>query len=536
MLDRAIGVLLSIERRSKALASRPWLLIATLTCVSLAARALLLPLVPVPRPAIQDEFSYLLAADTFASGRLANPTPPLIEHFETPQVIARPTYASKYPPFSALLMALGQRLTGIPWTGVWLSTGLLAGALCWALLGWLPASWALAGSLIALLKIGIVSYWSESYWGGNCAAIGGALVVGALPRLSRRPETSSGVAFAVGLAILANTRPYEGLVLAAACITQLAIQFAKSRTPLAPLVRGLILPAFLVLVPAFAWMGYYNYRVTGNALELPYTLHEKQYVARPPLWWQDDPRQTPEYSSAALRNFWTQGDAPQKLAAREHFVGAHISDLRVVGLFFLGWPLLLGVAALTRQLWRDPAAKTALVLLCVFYAGIALDLRLFPHYAAPATALVYILAACAFRALRQSWPGADLERAAVTWGFATVFALTAMLGLLTPDNRNLFGSIDYHVRAEQATASAQLAHQPGRQLVLVRYGPHHDLYEELVYNGANLDNAKLIWARSLGPQQDRQLAERFPGRTIWLAEEDGRLTLTRYKSNGRDAD
>jgi hypothetical protein len=520
---------LALEYLLSTLARRKILTILLIGVTSLAARALLLPILPIPKPAIQDEFSYLLAADTYASGRLTNPTPAFPEHFETLQVILHPTYASKYPPLSGLVMALGQKLTGQPWAGVWFATGLLCAAICWALQGWLPATWALLGSLIALLEIGIVSYWTESYWGGTCAAIGGALVIGALPRLIRRARPAVALAFAAGLAILANTRPYEGLILAVACSLYLAYAFARRRVGVLHLAKTVILPAALFLAPALAWMGYYNYQVTGHALEMPYALHERQYVIWSPLLFLTKPAPTPAYTSAALQEFWTQGDRHEKVEAREHFAKAHVSDLIQLARFFLGLPLALCMLALARPLWRDPTARAALLLLGTFYAGAAFDARLFPHYAAPATALLYILAAATFRAARNAWPGKFGERVFVPWALITAVMAIAAASLFTPGNRYLFGAIDYHVQAKHAAIAEQLDRLPGDHLVLVQYGPRHEIYEELVYNRADLDRSKVVWARSLSPEQDQKLFRHYPRRHVWILAEDGFLKLNDYR-------
>jgi hypothetical protein len=517
---------LVVEQRLAWLARRKWLSIFLIGALSLASRALLLPILPIPRPAIQDEFSYLLASDTFASGRLANPTPAFPEHFETPQVIVHPTYASKYPPLSGLALAFGQNLTGEPWVGVWLSAGILCGAICWALQGWLPASWALLGAFLALLRIGIVTYWSEGYWGGACAATGGALVIGALPRLLRRHGAGAALAFASGIAILANTRPYEGLVLVLASAVYLAVILVRRKTGIGHWVRNVALPMALVLVPVLAWMGYYNYRVTGNPWELPYAAHEKQYAVWSPLLWQTHPAPEPVYSNGFLKEFWAVGDSHEKLMARQNLVKAHVSDAFDLGRFFLGWPLILAMLGLALPLWRDPRARGVLLLLALFYAGVAFDDRLVPHYAAPGAALVYILAACAFRGLRKSWPGGFAERMYLPWCLFAVFTITTLAGLLNARYR--FGPVDFHVLAKRSAVMKRLQKEPGRQLVLVRYGARHDLYEELVYNSADIERSQVIWARSLDPARDRQLLDHYRDRHVWLLEEDGKFILTRY--------
>src|SRR5215468_4254128 len=73
-----------------------WSMLA-LAALSVVLRLALLSHAPVPTPVGSDDFSYLLAADTIAHGRLANPMHPLREFFESIFVLQEPSYSSIFP-------------------------------------------------------------------------------------------------------------------------------------------------------------------------------------------------------------------------------------------------------------------------------------------------------------------------------------------------------------------------------------------------------------------------------------------------------
>jgi hypothetical protein len=229
------------------IARKPQRSVLLVGVLSLAGRAALLPIFPAPTPRTHDEFSYLLAGKTFASGRLTNPTHPLWMHFESFHIDQRPTYMSMYPPAQGLFLALGIVLSGSAWMGVWLSAGLMCAGICWALQGWLPPRWALLGGLLVALRLGTLSYFANSYWGGAPAALGGALVIGAVPRIKRYCRVRDAVLMGLGLALLANTRPYEGFLLGASATIAADYMDQTKGWPVRILMLRLILPLGIIV-------------------------------------------------------------------------------------------------------------------------------------------------------------------------------------------------------------------------------------------------------------------------------------------------
>jgi hypothetical protein len=73
---------------------------------------------------------------------------------------------------------------------------------------------------------------------------------------------------------------------------------------------------------------------------------------------------------------------------------------------------------------------------------------------------------------------------------------------------------------ERAEVVRQLAQQPGKQLVLVRYGEKHNVHEEWVYNRADIDAAPIVWAREMTPPQDAELLDYYRGRSVWVLDAD----------------
>ena len=525
------------ERTLGKLAERPRLAVVVVGLTALAARAALLPVLPIPEPAVHDEFSYLLAADTFAQGRLANPTHPLWIHFETFHEIWHPTYASMYPPAQGLILAFGQVVLGHPFWGIWLSLGLMCGALCWMLQGWLPPRWALLGGLLAIIRLATFSYWANSYWGGAVAATGGALVFGALPRLKQSLRVPDALLLGLGVAILANSRPYEGLMFSLPVgAALLAWILGKNRPPFRASLCRLVLPTGLLLGLVAVLMGYYFWRVTGNPWRMPQQVDRETYAVVPYFLGQAL-RHVPTYHHAVMKDFylsyelpfWEQTRSLGSLLWQECSRAVELWAFYLQPLFTL--PLLMAIAVLPYGFsWREISPGTRFLLMAMDFglAGYALEVFFSPHYTAPGTCLVFALVLGAMRSVR-SWRwrqkpvGLAITRAILLIGGA-LLALCAVCGPSLRPQEPWPSTWCIPGRSTlmlyRAQMLAKLQGEPGPHLVIVRYSAAHNFRAEWVYNRANIDGSKVIWARDMGREQNVELLRYFQGRRIWLVEAD----------------
>ena len=474
---------------------------------------------PAPEPRVRDEFSYLLAADTFASGRVTNPQHPMWTHLESIHILQTPTYMSMYPPAQGLLLALGQKIAGVPWIGVLLEMSVCCAALCWMLQAWLPPGWAFFGGLLIAMKIGVFTYWMNSYYGGGIAALGGALLFGALPRVMRRANLRDALLLALGLAILANSRPYEGFIAAIPAAGALIWWLLRSRASDASAGSkwlNVALPIVAVMIVTGAWIGYYNWRVTGNALVMPQTLNRQQYAVAPYFMWETL-RPDPPYRHEILKKFYTEWESGFQLSDQQDSLEGWLASAKervwAVWVFYLGTALTLPLLMLPWAL-RDRRMRFWACAAPVFLIGLVLARFTQAHYVAPMIGGLYVLLMQCFRHLRHA---AGEEAGA--W-MVRAIAIVVVVGFVRNAAMANPGTAAAHP-FERAVVEQHLEQMPGPQLVMVRYGENHYLDQEWVYNHADVDHAKVVWAREMSLRSDNvDLQAYFHNRTCWILEPD----------------
>jgi hypothetical protein len=513
-----------IERCGIRLANRKSLAVIAAGAAAILLRLSIAPFGPlVPVPHVHDEMSYLLAADTFAHGRLTNPAHPLRIFFDTIHVNQIPTYMSKYPPAQGAVLAIGQ-LLGRPWIGVLLSVAAMCAAILWMLQGWMPARWALLGGVLVIARFAAGNYWIDSYWGGAVAATGGALALGALPRIIHHQRARDGLLLGLGAAILANSRPFEGVFFFLPVAAALLLWLVGRRSPSLRITGPrVVAPVAAVLILTAGFIGYYNWRLTGHALLFPYVLNNQTYSSTPNFVWQDL-RPSLHYANAQFDDYYNNW--MHSIFEQTRFDGwrsglAHEYQAKLVAFqkYFLPTEFWAPVAATLFWLVRDRKFWQLFAPFAVCFAALTTVVWFEPHYAAPLLGALIAILVQALRHLRKWTPrgrptGIGLSRAVVLFVLATIpFRVAASF-------REAAADPSIQQMAFRAQFLRQLEATPGDHLVLIHYGEDHDVGQEWIYNRADINSARVIWARVIPGVDERPLLEYFRGRVVWDVDAD----------------
>lgn len=478
------------------------------------ALLLLLSFMAWPYPIAPEEFSLRLAADTFAHGRLTNPTHPLWTFFETMQVISKPFYASKYPPAPGMIMAFGQFFLGTPVAGIWLAYVGAVLAVYWVLTLCLPPVPALVGGALVATHATFVLNWGLAFWGGGVLMAGGALVLGATLSLLRQPRGRHVSLMALGLLLLWTDRTYEGLVFSLIPVGVLLymlqqVQYWHGTRPLLRWIPGLLLIGVSLLAqPA------YNEEVTGEPFRAPHSLYYTQYEQARLLVFQSAKRE-PFYNRPEMKKMHKREAANFFYRETvEGFLGGILTKVIVFENFYLS---LLFLVPFVLFLISPKAASDRVVLwmILVLFGANLICVQEMPQCMAPATAA---LAVAVGQGMLFMWQANMRWR---EWGQRCVLAvlLSALPLLLWESIQQARSSGRQLVRQRQADED-YLDEKGGQHVVLVKYGPQHPVRNEWVYNLADIGQQSVIWAVDKGAIQNQALFRYYPTRTFWQVRPD----------------
>jgi hypothetical protein len=472
----------------------------------------------------------LLQADTFAHGRVAYPTPLYWQHFETEYVLMAPAYASQYEPGQGLVLAFGQVVMRHAWWGVWLSMGVMFGAICWALMLVMPNVWALAATLGAGLQFGIFGIWMNSYFGGAVAATGGALVMGSLARMrDERLQRRSAALCAFGVIILFASRPLEAILWSGVAVAFVDIRLRRTLAGgRSQIFRRLLPPFMAVFLTGAVALAWYNWRITSNPLRPPYLEYQSIYGTPQPYWWGKPLHiasfDFPEIRDNYLNQLWLYND-------RYSLSGTLRSEIARLGdfwLFFVG-PFFTAGLVFLPWVFRDRRIRPWLWASVPFILDKATYHTWFPAQNAPATVLIVLVLAQCWRHLRVAWRRRRIG-AAISNQLVAACVICVMLAgigravepVLPRQLRHLppVWEALYPARRLRDDVAAVLQSIPGKHLVFVKYSAYHCFCEGWIVNGADIRNQRIVYARPYTPTSDAALARYLNDHDVWIVEPD----------------
>jgi len=264
--------------------------------------------------------------------------------------------------------------------------------------------------------------------------------------------------------------------------------------------------------------------VTGSALQMPYAEYHRQYEIVPLFAFQSLAEE-PTYNHAALKKFFT-ASAGRGYRARQSLAGVlngWWANIALYGGFIVGWSFtIIGLGVLL--VLKDRRVRFALACSILFLVVLNLETFGIPHYTAPFLACGVFLWTRGLQALWEWRGGIPALRIALVILVATGMGMHAVEARSHAKHR---ASYDIYRRPK---IIEWLESHDGDHLVIVRYARNHNPNLEWVQNGADLEGARVIWAREMDRERTAALIREFPERTPWLLRADRKpKVMERYE-------
>jgi hypothetical protein len=273
-------------------------------------------------------------------------------------------------------------------------------------------------------------------------------------------------------------------------------------------------------------MGLYNLHTTGDVLRMPYQVHQETYAMAPIFLWQT-PRPQPIYHHQSIAEF--QKRELGMYTCRHSFlcfISAKKQGLLDLWRFYYGIifivPLLAMLPVMVPWTLRNGWALFALLTCSLSIAHLLMTTWEEVYYASPIAGITFFFSLQAMRLWRC--------RDRIVGQFVVCLVVFLSVSSLRQSfyaplkDENLSKWPQQRVRILK-----QLKEEEGQHLIIVRYGPRHDLNQEWVYNGADIDGAKVIWAHDMDKAQNHELVHYFKNRHVWLLETDQDNSLTKLQ-------
>jgi hypothetical protein len=261
---------------------------------------------------------------------------------------------------------------------------------------------------------------------------------------------------------------------------------------------------------------FYNWRVTGNAAVMPYMVHEETYGLAP-LFLFGTPRPEPRYRHPEIRKLEEDYLAFYQSQRRSFGTLVRATGDKIWALaqgYLWSYLMLVPMLALPWALAEDRWLWFALFIGLFFSIAMLLSTWVFPHYAAAAAGLFFVMVVQSMSSLNQWHIGTRPAGRNVLRALAILIVISfvqIVVKMAGEDRSRWF--------FQRQAILEKLRAEPSKSLVIVKYDPDHNPHREWVYNEADLTAAKVILARDMG-SQNQELIDYFPNRKAWVVRAD----------------